>query len=203
MHTTQNTQTTKRNFKIGDIVRCTSQSYTYIFEWAQYVVSEVEEGYHGTNIRLTDWSGLMLDCWYPSEDFELIEQKKEEKSTEFDILNTPWFIRVKDEEEFEIAKEFLKSIGFFFSYGVQYEAGTVIANRSATGEVLPFGKQALIRTPFTKGKKEIKLNFKTEKVLDYVQYPKVQYEDPDQAEIQKIEDEMRKLADRLNAIKKN
>lgn len=202
MTSTQNTQATKRNFQIGDLVECMSSQFNYIDKKSCHVVLNTREGYYGTQeIELQTLVGLYF--WYPSENFELVQSKKQEEPTEFDMRSTPWFIRVKDEEEFEIAKKFVKSKGFFFSYTEDYQACTVITNRSQHGEELLAGKQAVIRTPFVEGKKEIKLHFKTKKVLDYVQYPEVQSEDPDQLEIQKIEDEMRKLADRLKAIKKN
>lgn len=178
-------------FKVNDVVKC---------EWGYFSRIDIGETYKvravsstGGSILITTASG---DLWYDIKYFKLV-------SSEFDMVNNPWFIRVSNQKEYELAKEFVKSKGFKFSFGEDYtDSSKTITNRDDLNKVLCKGLEYVIRSErvfFDKDRYEIKLNFKT--TIDSIEYPEVK--SAEELEIEQIETEMRKLADRLNKIKGN
>lgn len=132
---------------------------------------------------------------YSSDRFDLVKP-------EFDMKNQPWFIRVNNEEEFGVVADFLEAKGFRF-YEKKYTKNTqAIGNTDLAGNIERDSKVSRLMTSEIEkvihyGGKEIKLNFKT--TIDSVEYPEVK--SAQQVEIEQIETEMRKLADRLNSLK--
>lgn len=177
-------------FKKGDIVRCVRpiSSTNYLVLGKNYTVEAFL-----SSIDMVVVQGLPYQ-WNACR-FELVKR-------EFCIKTDPWFIRINNEEEFNVAKQFLNNKGLAFSprggslcynksfkYLCLYEVGSTFTQTN----VVVFGDN---------GEKEIKLTFKNTIELDKIEYPEVELPKSErQVEIKKIEEEMRKLADRLNKLK--
>lgn len=172
-------------FKVGDIVKCTSGYHCFIEVGQTYTIAKIVED----------------DVFLENKEYPYFHGYFELAKPVFDMVNEPWFICVSNQSEFELAKEFIKSKGFQFGYGEDYNGNNVITNRDSLGNTLFKGINYVMRSCFGEsektGSKEIKLNFKT--TIDSVEYPEVK--SAQQVEIEQIETEMRKLADRLKEIK--
>lgn len=175
-------------FKVGDKVRCVSGYHSYICVGETYTVSKVEK----CNLILKD-----KEHPYHYSYFEPVKP-------EFDMKRNPWFIRVNNKEEFDLVADFLEAKGFSF-YEKQYIASTkAIGNTDLACNIERDSRVSRLMTSEIEnvihhGAKEIKINFKKSISIDNIDYPDVK--SAQDVEIEKIETEMRKLADRLNKLK--
>lgn len=178
-------------FKINDIVKCEWGYHSRIDIGKTYKVKEVSS--MGGSILIETPSG---DHWYNVKYFKPTNPK-------FDMKNQPWFIRVNNEEEFGVVADFLEAKGFSF-YKKEYKSYVkAISNADLAGKIDNNKVSRLIESEVTKaielGCFEIKFKFKTSITIDSIEYPEVK--SAQQVEIEQIETEMRKLADRLNKLK--
>lgn len=155
-------------FKIGDRVVCVDDSgYTefYVVNGAIYtVVDKWWDECESDEVSIRDVTE------YPN-DFKL---HKEEPVKQFDMKTQPWFIRVNNEQEFNLAKEWAISCGIEYNdYGVSPENVIAICTANKYPAQEHFYYLVAGETP-NKNAKEIKLKFKT--IIDSVEWPVVESE---------------------------
>lgn len=148
-------------FKAGDKVVCV------------YAIDSLQNGQHYTvshykNSAYQDLIGIkeLDNIEFFISRFELV-QEPEMKQT-FDMHTQPWYIRVEDEEQFNLANEWLKE-NFGSSLDMAYfEDVKYLTNTCGTEveEVVMYGLKTYLDRP------EVKLNFKT--VISSVEWPSVE-----------------------------
>lgn len=186
-----------QDFKVGDIVECIDHGNSlYLVKGKLYTVvknpSWLKDDTVYINVAMTI-NGRNYQQAYNKNLFKLIKK-------EFDMFNEGWAIRYSDEEEFELVKKFVKHKGFKFAFGEDHypEVG-YITNRTNKGELVTSGSNNdVMRVSAKEDRQEIVLNYKVTKEIDSVNYPE---KTPEEVEVEKIEAEMRKLADRLSELK--
>ena len=174
-----------QKFKKGDTVRCIRGTVDteYLVQGKDYIVDSFDESSNTLVVQ------RLPNDWH-ADRFELV-------TPEFCMKTQPWFIRVNGHQEWKLAVEFARSKGidFFSGHASYYGSITLITNVDTWGTIPRY----LMHGYQCGTKNEIKLSYK--KVIDKVEYPVVK--SVQELEIEKIEDEMRKLADRLSKLKGN
>ena len=176
-------------FKSGDKVKVVSSVLkTY---WYSDKIGEVFTLYN--YIPGFGWNVVGDSCSYLKEcDVELVKEKEE---MQFDMKKNPWFIRVNNKEEFEAAKEWVKSQGIKFKFSEDWydqiiaveSDGFALCIRTEAGEKIL-------------NKNEIKLTFKT--VIDSVEYPTIESEqDKKIKELQETIETAKRQIEELKSIK--
>lgn len=111
-----------------------------------------------------------LDCVV-----KLVKEEKEEM--QFDMHSHPWYIRVANEQEYNAARDWVKSKGFDFIYSDSYYLGCagICHDSKDDDRVYRLDEQEDVDSH-----SEIKLTFKT--VIDSVTFPEVKTEQQKQIE---------------------
>jgi hypothetical protein len=151
-----------KTFKIGDTVRCVrSQTVDHMV---------IDVGYGGTITHVSPCGSIAVDNLLSfgsticsPDAFQLVE-----KAPTFNLKTSPWFIRVNNEEEFNIINEWLE-INFgarlLSSYGKHIE---YLTNTYLHGDLT---HRVMWSTHTSKGTKEIKITFETKTTIESVEYP--------------------------------
>lgn len=187
----------QNDFKVGDDVICICKDATgrkYFEENKRYKITAISIKNGTLKVQGSDQN------WR----FERFQKAKEPDSG-FDYLKTPWFIRINTETEFNLVVGFFKSKGFVFRNFQVYERFVVgLTNCSVYGSVIRVGDLPLARLSNQEllllekeQVHEIKIQFETS--IKSVIYPKIISEKD--SEIQKIQEEMKKLSNRLETLK--
>lgn len=135
-----------------------------------------------------------------------IVQEKEMKSGAFNLKTNPWFIRVNSKEEFEAAKEWVKSqTGDTYNFFTDYYSDTAGFSNYYNGKLLgriAWYNNSHVEEALKESVNEIKLTFKT--VIDSVEYPVVkELRSPSERDlkIEELEQSIKEAQERLNELK--
>lgn len=158
----------ENKFKVGDRVYCVDDSgYTefYVVEGAIYtVVDKWWDECESDEVSIRDVTE------YPN-DFKLY---KEEPVNQFDMKIQPWFIRVNNEQEFNLVQEWLKeNFGTCCNFK-WYPLMKGLSNTKNEGKIFNNRVMWCDDKSLNQNSYEIKLNFKT--IIDSVEWPVVESE---------------------------
>lgn len=180
-------------FKIGDKVKCIDSvgSLGCLTQGKIYTVSNADDKL----LKLKELKDVKDDAWSHSR-FELVKP-----AVKFDMNKESWFIRVNNETEYKLALQFCKEKGFTYYHGanVCYKDQEIkfLTNTDSNGFVSASLMHGRRSPKEVLKRKEIKLNFETK--ICSVDYPEVKSEKD--IEIEMIEKEMLKLAERVKQLK--
>lgn len=177
-------------FKAGDKVRVKSaglQSYWYSDQIGeQYTLLKKD----GRNWAIKEYEcGVLVE-----EDIELVVPS-------FDLHKNPWYIRVENEEQFNLANEWLRE-NFGSNLMVSYWNNVVgITNTDAAGNIwdhpMWLAERHIQENIF---RHELKLNFKT--TISSVEYPVVEIETEQQKRIRELKETIDSASKQLEELMK-
>lgn len=157
-----------KKFNIGDTVRLIGDYSSHGFTVGETckIVGINSYNYSVENDKGVEWYVL-------AEDMEPCENKKMQQ---FDMKKHPWFIRIENEDQYNLAEEWLKE-HYGDSCGVRYlHSLKVLTNTLTTGEVCSYimwgADDSCDADPYY----EIKLNFKTSIIIDSAEFPEIETE---------------------------
>lgn len=181
-------------FKVGDRVIRTGGTVCGVTNGRSYVVTET--GNFSIKVE-----GLV--SWFSTSYFKLYEEEQEMKSNieQFDMKTQPWYIRVNNEEEFNLVQEWLKD-NFGKCLNQYFKKNNMLltnlsSNLGITDEVFWANNMDYVRSL---NPKEIKFNLKI--VIDSVVFPTVESEKDKQIrELQNTIELAQKQINRLKEMK--
>lgn len=186
----------EQKFKVGDKVVWKDKQYAK--DWSRNTIDSI------MTVIVVDDNGetvlLTLDNKVEAFDFrfELYEEKemKENNVCAFDLHKNPWYIRVENEEQFNLANEWLKE-----NFG-----SCLVVNYSKHKEYLTnFDGRNVCKTVMHgcchfMTEHELKLNFKT--IISSVEYPVVEIETEQQKRIRELKETIDSASKQLEKLMK-
>lgn len=181
----------EQKFKVGDKVKRTTGDFRNVLVGCIYTVSEVLST---GAIRLYGHSGS-----YDPEFFEIYMEKEKPS---FDLHSNPWYIRVENEEQFNLANKWLKeNFGkhLFYPYDCRIKSLTNVCSEGYINNAVMWSDVESF-SKYKDTRPEIKLTYKTS--ISSVEYPVVEIETEQQKRIRELKETIDSASKQLEELMK-
>lgn len=177
-------------FKVGDrIIRTSVHLFGGVKKGEIYTIKKV----------LSDSNINLEECPIYSYDPAYFELYKEEPVKQFDMKTQPWFIRVNNEQEFDLVQEWLKENFGTVPYFGWYPQTKGLTNTNIDGKMYSdYVMWFCDDKNLNQNTNEIKLRFKT--TIDSVEWPIVESEKD--KKIRELQETIKKAEEQLKELHK-